>query len=760
MKLHSLGRIFSLVAMLALVFALTFALAINANAATSAEEIDITVLEAGIDDLGDTNITVACGKVRLVWDEVPGANAYRIYKDGQHVATSNIPSFVTTLPVNDFGEDTVKVSFKIVAAATAGGTAICDGTVTIAPRHAWDNGTVTTDPTCTENGVKTYICACDSTHVYTTGDEAEVEMLGHTYTNYVSNGDATCLEDGTKTAFCDNGCGTTDTLPDTGSALGHSYTNYLSNGDATCLTDGTKTALCDNGCGTTDTLTDTDSKLGHTYVTYVSNGDATCLTDGTETATCIRCTETDTQTDVNSKLGHNFQNYVYNNDATCILDGTETGTCTRCPETHTKTAYNTYLDHEFVNYVSNNDATCTLDGTETATCTRCTETDTQTDVGSKLNHNYTSVVTPSTCTAAGYTTYTCTRCQDSYVDDYTAVLGHDFKNYVSNNNATCTANGTETGTCTRCPEKDTKTEANSALGHDWADATCTTPKTCKRTGCGATDGASLGHNYGAVVTAPTCTAGGYTTHTCSRCSDTYTDTPVAALGHTNGSPVKENVVPSTCTEYGSYDFATYCTVCGAETLRSSATSSPNGHDFADATCTKAKTCKNCPATEGEALGHLNDTPIAAVAATCTKTGLTDGIKCSRCNTVTTAQNATPMIPHKNDVTLAAVAPTCEETGLTAGVKCSACGTITTAQNTVEALGHDYKREENPDKVFLYEYCDRCDAKNKKGLPKFQFTKTLQKIAIVAGCALVIILSIKALRRPATTTPWWKRRKYK
>ena len=42
---------------------------------------------------------------------------------------------------------------------------------------------------------------------------------------------------------------------------------------------------------------------------------------------------------------------------------------------------------------------------------------------------------------------------------------------------------------------------------------------------------ALGHDYDSVVTAPTCTAAGYTTHTCSRCGDSYTDTPVAALGH-------------------------------------------------------------------------------------------------------------------------------------------------------------------------------------------------------------------------------------
>ena len=33
-----------------------------------------------------------------------------------------------------------------------------------------------------------------------------------------------------------------------------------------------------------------------------------------------------------------------------------------------------------------------------------------------------------------------------------------------------------------------------ALGHDWADATCTAPKSCKRDGCDATEGDPLGHS--------------------------------------------------------------------------------------------------------------------------------------------------------------------------------------------------------------------------------------------------------------------------
>ncbi len=44
-------------------------------------------------------------------------------------------------------------------------------------------------------------------------------------------------------------------------------------------------------------------------------------------------------------------------------------------------------------------------------------------------------------------------------------------------------------------------------------------------------GCAEGHSYTAEVTEPTCTEQGYTTHTCTVCGDSYTDSFVEALGH-------------------------------------------------------------------------------------------------------------------------------------------------------------------------------------------------------------------------------------
>ena len=61
-------------------------------------------------------------------------------------------------------------------------------------------------------------------------------------------------------------------------------------------------------------------------------------------------------------------------------------------------------------------------------------------------HSYTSVVTAPTCTAKGYTTYTCS-CGDSYVDNYTNALGHNYSN----------------GKCTRCGAADPNYKAPTAV---------------------------------------------------------------------------------------------------------------------------------------------------------------------------------------------------------------------------------------------------------------------------------------------------------
>ena len=165
-------------------------------------------------------------------------------------------------------------------------------------------------------------------------------------------------------------------------------------------------------------------------------------------------------------------------------------------------------------------------------------------------------------------------------------------------------------------------------------------------------------SFNAVVTPPTCTAQGYTTYNCSVCGDTYTSNYVDALGHTVGDIIEENYVAPTCTETGSKDNVTYCTVCDAETSRKEIIIDATGH------------------TEEE---------IPAVAPTCTETGLTVGVKCSACDEILTAQQELSANGHKYESVV--TAPTCTEQGYTTYT--CACGDSYVDDYT-DTLGHDFE----------------------------------------------------------------------
>lgn len=134
------------------------------------------------------------------------------------------------------------------------------------------------------------------------------------------------------------------------------------------------------------------------------------------------------------------------------------------------------------------------------------------------------------------------------------------------------------------------------------EPTCTkdgyTTHTCSQCFANYTDNPvkASGHSYNSVVTAPTCTEEGYTTYTCSVCGDNYTDNEVAASGHTEDKSVETVVVEATCTTDGS---ATYkCSVCEEEY---SELIPKTGHSITDvvvpATCKEQgytlHKCSNC-----------------------------------------------------------------------------------------------------------------------------------------------------------------------
>ena len=232
--------------------------------------------------------------------------------------------------------------------------------------------------------------------------------------------------------------------------------------------------------------------------------------------------------------------------------------------------------------------------------------------------------------------------------------------------------------------------------------------------------------------------------TCATCNVQYGD----VLGHswddgeitTAPDCLNTGIIIYKCTRAG-------CTETHTETINAL------GHleeidEAVAATCTKTgltagKHCSVCNATiETQAVTPKTaHTEVIdnAVAATCTETGLTAGKHCSVCNATTVAQEVIPKTAH-TEVTDEAVAATCSETGLTAGKHCSVCNAITVAQEVISKKAHSEVTDEavaaTCTKTGLTEgsHCSVCNAITvaQEIIPKTAHTEVIDN-AVEATC---------------------------
>ena len=151
--------------------------------------------------------------------------------------------------------------------------------------HTWDNGTVTTEPTETTPGVRTYTCAvCGATRTET------IPATGaHNY-QFTKNVAPTCTADGYDLYTC-SGCGATEKR-NPKPALGHKWDNGTVTTEPTETTPGVRTFTC-AVCGATRTET-IPATGAHTHVW--DNGTVTIAptetTPGVRTYTCTVCGQT------------------------------------------------------------------------------------------------------------------------------------------------------------------------------------------------------------------------------------------------------------------------------------------------------------------------------------------------------------------------------------------------------------------------------------------------------------------------------------
>ena len=280
--------------------------------------------------------------------------------------------------------------------------------------HKWDNGKVTTKPTCTDAGVKTYTCTrCKTTRTET------IPKTEHTAVVVPAKA-ATCTETG--------------------------------------LTEGKECKICHATLVKQEVI----PALDHDWDDWKVTKEATCTEPGVKTRTCKR-DASHTDTEAIPATDHMYGKEVV--EPTCTEEGYTKYTCAYCGDSYT-TDKKPALDHDWDDWKVTKEATCTEPGVKTRTCKR-DASHTDTEAIPATDHMYGKEVVEPTCTEEGYTKYTCAYCGDSYTTDEKPALDHD-PIAVPGKEPTCTETGlTEGSKCQRCGKTLTEQETIPALGHDW-----------------------------------------------------------------------------------------------------------------------------------------------------------------------------------------------------------------------------------------------------------------------------------------------------
>ena len=620
--------------------------------------------------------------------------------------------------------------------------------------HKWNEGKITTQPTCTEEGVKTFQCmVCGKTKT-----EA-VAALGHNWNeDFTVDKESTCEETGLKSIHCKRCDEKKDetTIPAKGhvkgkvkienateatcevggtydevvyctvcnkelsrttvktEAKGHKWNEGKITTEPTCTEEGVKTFQC-MVCG--KTKTEAVAALGHNWnEDFTVDKESTCEETGLKSIHCKRCDEKKDETTIPAK-GHVKGEVKIENatESTCEEGGSydEVVYCTVCnKELSRNTVKTEALGHKWNEGKITTQPTCTEEGVKTFQCMVCGKT--KTEAVAALGHNWNEDFTvdkESTCEETGLKSIHCKRCDEKKDETTIPAKGH-VKGKVKIENATeatCEVGGTydEVVYCTVCNKELSRTTVKTeAKGHKWNEGKITTEPTCTEEGvktfqcmvCGKTKTeavAALGHNWNEDFTVDkesTCEETGLKSIHCKRCDEKKDETTIPAKGHVKGKVKIENATEATCEVGGTYDEVVYCTVCNKELSRTTVKTEAKGHVKGEV---KIENATESTCEEG---GSYDEVVYCIV---CNK-------ELSR-NTVKTEAKG-----HKWNEGKITTEPTCTEEGVKT-FQCMVCGKTKT--EAVAALGHNWNEDFTVDKESTCEetglksiHCKRCDEK--------------------------------------------------
>ena len=316
--------------------------------------------------------------------------------------------------------------------------------------HSWNEGEITTSPTCENVGVKTYTCTvCNATKA-----EA-IDATGHTPVE-VAEQPATCTEAGhkagTKCSVCEAILSGMEEIP----ATGHTE-KTVAGKPATCTETGLTDGISCSVCGTVIKAQTEIPAKGHSWNEGEITTSPTCENVGVKTYTCTVCKET--KTEAINATGHTPVD-VAEKPATCTEAGHKAGTkCSVCEailsgmEEIPTTGHTEVIDAAKA-------PTCTETGlTEGKHCYACGEVITaQETVPAKGHTEVVDPVVEATCTKPGKTEGKhCSVCNEVLVaQKVVSAKGHDWDSGKILKQPTYGENGEMLYTCAICDEYKTE----------------------------------------------------------------------------------------------------------------------------------------------------------------------------------------------------------------------------------------------------------------------------------------------------------------
>ena len=266
----------------------------------------------------------------------------------------------------------------------------------------WDDGKITTPPTCTKTGVKQYTCTiCSETKT------EEIAALGHDYSSdWTIDTAAACETVGSKSHHCTR-CDSKKDVTEI-PASGHSWNDGAITTEPTCTDEGVKTFTC-NACG--KTRTEAVAALGHNYSSdWTIDTAAACETVGSKSHHCTRCDSKKDVTEIPAS-GHSWNDGAITTEPTCTDEGVKTFTCNACGKTRTEAV--AALGHNYSSdWTIDTAAACETVGSKSHHCTRCDSKKDVTEIPASGKHTWNNgvITKPATIAEEGVKTYTCTIC--------------------------------------------------------------------------------------------------------------------------------------------------------------------------------------------------------------------------------------------------------------------------------------------------------------------------------------------------------------